>query len=70
MPRTACPTAEQLSAFVLGKLPDGPLEAVAAHTGGCARCQRELQTREAAPDPLVLQIRRPRQRIPWTPNPF
>ena len=70
MPRTACPTAEQLSAFVLGKLPDGPLEAVAAHTGGCARCQRELQTREAAPDPLVLQIRRPRPEDPVDAEPI
>ncbi len=70
MPRATCPTAEQLSAFVLGKLPDGPLEAVAAHTSGCARCQRALQTREAALDPLILQIRQPRRRPPWTPNPF
>ena len=70
MPRATCPTAEQLSAFVLGKLPDGPLEAVAAHTSGCARCQQGLQTREAAPDPLILQIRQPRQEDPVDAEPI
>ena len=70
MPREACPTAEQLSAFVMGKLPDGPLEAVAAHTSGCARCQRELQTRDAASDPLILQIRQPRQADPVDAEPL
>ncbi|HVS36599.1 MAG TPA: protein kinase [Gemmataceae bacterium] len=61
MPPAVCPGPDQLSAFVLGKLPDAAMQQLTAHTAGCARCQRELQARDAAADALILQIRRPRR---------
>ena len=64
MTNAACPAPEDLSAYVLGRLPEAALEAVAVHAAGCARCQQELQAREGTTDPLVVHLRRPRRDDP------
>ena len=59
MTPATCPTTEVLSAYVLGKLPDEALRALAAHAADCPSCQSELQRRDETIDGLILQIRRP-----------
>ena len=59
MTPATCPTTEVLSDYVLGKLPDEALRALAAHAADCPSCQFELQTRDGTTDSLILQIRRP-----------
>src|SRR5262245_10289191 len=57
--RGGCPTADELVAFGDGRLPDGALEAVAAHIEGCAGCRAFLGTLDDRADPLVEELRRP-----------
>src|SRR5262245_24227549 len=57
--RGGCPTAEELAAFGVGRLPDGALEAVAAHLEGCAACRALLSALDGRPDPLEQELRRP-----------
>jgi WD40 repeat protein len=60
MQQATCPTRAQLSAFVLGKLPDSALKQVAEHSSSCLDCQKVLQGLDAVSDPLILQIRQQR----------
>src|SRR5262249_10135356 len=55
-----CPSRAQLSAFVLGKLPDLALKQVAEHSSSCADCQKVLHDLDAVSDPLIQQIRQQR----------
>lgn len=57
MKLAACPSRDDLAAFVLGKLPDAAWRAIADHSGRCLHCQNLLQNLDADSDPLILQIR-------------
>src|SRR5262245_49993687 len=60
MKLAACPSREQLSSFILGKLPDAALKQIAEHSGSCPNCQKLLQGLDSTTDPLILQIRQKR----------
>jgi WD40 repeat protein len=60
MQQATCPSRAQLSAFVLGKLPDLALKQVAEHSSNCVDCQRVLQSLDVISDPLIQQIRQQR----------
>jgi len=57
MKLAACPSRDDLAAFILGKLPDAGWRAIADHSGQCAHCQKSLHDLDAVSDPLILQIR-------------
>src|SRR5262245_45576981 len=57
--RRGCPTPDELAAFGAGRLPDGALDAVAAHLEGCADCRALLSELDGCPDPLEQELRRP-----------
>ncbi len=60
MKPTACPSADELTAFVLGKLPEDVLNRVADHSSRCGKCQKVLQNLDGAADPMVQIIRKGR----------
>jgi serine/threonine protein kinase len=57
---TSCPTQENLSAYVLGRLPEAGLRRVARHASSCPHCQEHLQAADLVCDPLLAHLRRPR----------
>jgi Leucine-rich repeat (LRR) protein len=67
MKPAACPSLDELSAFVLGKLPEDILSRVADHSGRCGKCQKILQGLDAAEDRIVHQIRK--AGVPSAANP-
>jgi anti-sigma factor RsiW len=52
-----CPTREELSAYLLGKLQKERLEAVGDHAITCASCAETLKTLENVQDSLVPLLR-------------
>ncbi|MBY0527712.1 MAG: protein kinase [Gemmataceae bacterium] len=60
MKPTACPSRDELSAYLLGKLPDDASQRVAAHSGQCPSCQKALAMLDSVSDPLLVQLRQPR----------
>ncbi len=54
----ACPSAETLSAFLLGDLPETQLSEVAAHVSGCAACEEQASRLDSASDEIVECLRR------------
>ncbi len=52
-----CPTREELSAYLVGKLRKERLEAVADHVESCPICQSALQPLEAGRDSLIPLLR-------------
>jgi tRNA A-37 threonylcarbamoyl transferase component Bud32 len=56
---TDCPTPEELSNFVLGRVSRRALDRVAAHVERCKSCQEALQALDAVADPLLSSLRRP-----------
>jgi serine/threonine-protein kinase len=53
----SCPGRAELLDFVVGKLPLGWLEEVAAHVGGCSRCAAILGEAQDEEDPLIAGLR-------------
>src|SRR5690349_17386722 len=53
MPRASCPTFAELTAFLLGDLPENTLDEVAAHLEQCPCCEAAAQAREGLTDPLL-----------------
>jgi tRNA A-37 threonylcarbamoyl transferase component Bud32 len=60
-PATAadCPPAEDLSAFLDGKLPSDTLERVAVHLERCPRCSTALDALASTGDTLAARLRQP-----------
>jgi tetratricopeptide (TPR) repeat protein/predicted Ser/Thr protein kinase len=52
-----CPSAEELGAFALAKLPLDAQERVAGHVESCTRCQDALETKTSQTDPLLQDVR-------------
>jgi hypothetical protein len=52
-----CPPRQELSAYLLGKLPESQLEAVADHLDVCVCCQSALESLQDVQDSLVPQLR-------------
>jgi hypothetical protein len=63
MKLAACPSRDDLAAFVLGKLPDAAWRSIADHSGQCAHCQKSLHDLDVVSDPLILQIRNRRLQV-------
>jgi eukaryotic-like serine/threonine-protein kinase len=58
MPRARCPTAAELTAFLLGDLPEEALDEFAAHLERCPRCEAAAQAQERLTDPLLTPFQR------------
>jgi serine/threonine protein kinase len=69
MTSTSCPTPENLSAYVLGRLPEAGLRRVARHASGCLRCQEHLEAADEVCDSLLAHLRRPRPEDPAAEEP-
>jgi serine/threonine-protein kinase len=59
MPERACPTDDELAAFVHGRVVGPPLERLAEHLTACPVCQRRLEQADTTPDAVVRLLRRP-----------
>jgi WD40 repeat protein len=57
MPRHACLTSEELTAFHLGDLPVPALEEMAAHLEGCPRCEAAARALDNLTDSVVAAYR-------------
>ncbi len=60
MSQASCPSPEQLSGYVLGRLADADLEQIAAHAAHCDACQQRLAMMDSDSDALVASVRRAR----------
>ena len=60
MKPTTCPSRTDLSAFLLGKLPEAALREIAEHSSRCAPCQKTLHDLDTVSDPLVQRLRQQR----------
>jgi WD40 repeat protein/predicted Ser/Thr protein kinase len=60
VPLPTCPNRQELSAYVLGKLPEEALQRLADHTASCPHCQGTLHNLDGLSDTLISQIRQPR----------
>ena len=54
---SVCPTAAALADFVLGKLPEDAVDAMAAHAALCNRCQETLAQLRVHDDMLIHHLR-------------
>jgi anti-sigma factor RsiW len=59
VPDRACPSADELTGFVLGTLPEADLERVAQHLDGCPACEAAVNSLESASDPVLAALRHP-----------
>jgi serine/threonine protein kinase len=59
MTTTVCPDPAELSAFVLGNLPNADFERIASHLEQCSLCEAALQPLDALTDSLVGQLKQP-----------
>src|SRR4051794_34369468 len=64
-----CPAPEALSAFFLGQLPPGTLEAVADHLDGCPGCQSGLRDLDGKEDALIVGLRQSAPAEPFSEEP-
>jgi WD40 repeat protein/serine/threonine protein kinase len=53
-----CPSADELSAFILGTLPPPVMEAVGRHLDSCSACEAAVQSLEHLSDPVIAGLRR------------
>jgi serine/threonine protein kinase len=53
----ACPSADQLSQFALGTLPEPALETIARHLDGCSACEAAVRALDQLSDPVLAAIR-------------
>src|SRR5262249_7133221 len=58
MPSHECVSEEQLRAFLLGDLPEGPAQAVAGHLENCPECEAAARRLDGLADPLLRSLRR------------
>jgi WD40 repeat protein/serine/threonine protein kinase/tetratricopeptide (TPR) repeat protein len=68
----ACPSAEELSGFLLGTLPEADLERIVQHLDGCPTCEAAVKALENVSDPVLAAIRHApfgESSKPQTPNP-
>ncbi len=59
MVATACPTAEELKNYTLGRLDEKDWQAIADHLESCPQCQAAIATVDDVADTLVTQLREP-----------
>ncbi len=59
MPLATCPTREELSSYVLGKLPDDSSAEFDEHLLDCTKCQTALETLAISADSLLADLQRP-----------
>ena len=59
MPIAECPDREQLSDFLLGKLPENDASDVIEHIEACPQCEETVQALETEIDPLVAALQAP-----------
>ena len=59
MPIADCPDREQLSEFLLGKLPENDASDVIEHIEDCPQCEDTVQALETEIDPLVAALQAP-----------
>lgn len=57
MTATACPTADRLIAYSLGRLPEDENDELFEHLKHCDSCQSELETVDDAEDSLISELR-------------
>jgi WD40 repeat protein/serine/threonine protein kinase/tetratricopeptide (TPR) repeat protein len=55
----ACPSADELSGFLLGTLPDADLERILQHLDGCLTCAAAVRALDDARDPVLAVFRPP-----------
>lgn len=63
MPTGGCPTRDELSAFVFGRLTEGMASTVVAHLDACPSCEAIIEEMERGSDAPVAQLRRPDPRL-------
>ncbi len=61
MVATACPTADELKNYTLGRLSEPDWAAIAEHLESCRQCQAAIATVDDVADTLVTQLREPAQ---------
>jgi len=59
MVATACPTADELKNYTLGRLSEPDWTAIAEHLESCRQCQAAIATVDDVADTLVTQLREP-----------
>jgi serine/threonine protein kinase/protein involved in polysaccharide export with SLBB domain len=59
MVATACPTADELKNYTLGRLSEPDWTAIAEHLESCPHCQAAIATVDDIADTLVTQLREP-----------
>jgi WD40 repeat protein len=64
MPRTACPTPDELRAFQQGDLPDVLLDDLTTHLEACAACEAAAQTLDGVFDPVIAAFRQSARAAP------
>jgi WD40 repeat protein len=64
MPRTDCPTAEILSAFHRGELPETALEGLVAHLERCPHCEAAARALDEFTDPVAAAYRQSALTLP------
>jgi serine/threonine-protein kinase len=57
MPRAACPTSADLTAFLLGDLPETELDEFAEHLERCPRCEKAARALDGLTDPRLAPFR-------------
>jgi anti-sigma factor RsiW len=62
MHERACPTDDELAAFVHGRVAGPLLDRLAEHLTACPACQQRLEHAETTPDAVVRLLRRPAPR--------
>jgi serine/threonine protein kinase len=59
MAQASCPTPETLADYLLGKVSETDIEAVASHLDQCQACQGQLETLDSLEDSFVSKLRQP-----------
>jgi serine/threonine protein kinase len=59
MAQASCPTPETLADYLLGKVSEADIEAVASHLDQCQACQGQLETLDSLEDSFVSKLRQP-----------
>jgi serine/threonine protein kinase len=52
-----CPSADELTGFVLGTLPEAGLDRIVRHLDGCPACEAAVKSLESASDPVLAALR-------------
>jgi WD40 repeat protein/tRNA A-37 threonylcarbamoyl transferase component Bud32 len=57
LPRSQCPSREELSAYSLGELSEERLQEIAGHVEGCAGCEEALRALDGVMDGVISSLR-------------